>query len=127
MAPVETTVWKVLSIAVNDEPAAAKCQNCSHRGAVDRHIEDAFPGRSPIDLGEFQSDIVGAVRDSKLISEVTVALRLVERWIRSTRDGMRRRRRAATCKILIGAPNLCQAICIGSPTRVDKDRREWSG
>src|SRR5258708_19368633 len=48
-----------------------------HRGAVDRHIEDASAGGGKVELGELQSDIIAAVLADKLIVEVTIALRLL--------------------------------------------------
>lgn len=53
---------------------------------VDRDIKNAFPRGGPVDLGELQSDSVAAVRDGKLIGELSVALCLVEFGIGRVRD-----------------------------------------
>src|SRR5258708_16286040 len=45
-----------------------------HRGAVDRHIEDASAGAGKEELVEFQSALIAAFRSRTLLSEVPFSL-----------------------------------------------------
>src|SRR5260370_21713808 len=94
-----------------------------HRGAVDRHIEDAFAGGGPVELSELQSDIIAAVRDTKLIGEVTVALRLVELGIGRVSNVAGCASRVPTNKAGIRAPGLRKSVRISRTAGRSEERR----
>src|SRR6266403_4888210 len=95
-----------------------------HRRAVDRHIEDASAGGGKVELGELQSDIIAAVRDGKLIGEVTVALRLVELGVGRVRNVAGRASGVPTNKAGIRAPDLRKSVRISRTAGMYEDRAE---
>lgn len=59
----------------------------------DRHVEHAGTVVGPVDFGEVQHHIVGAVRQGNIVGEVAVSLRLIQSVGVDVGDGIRNRRR----------------------------------